>query len=118
MLAWYGVAFLHMWQESGSVDTWERRLGANAVYHNFVVYPLIGYALTILFVASLKYGSWNGRIGVILVTVVLVGGWVLLGVYDGAHQFAPNGVSKHVYASPEDGWRNIRLLLEWITGSA
>jgi|GEM_PF-6909501 len=117
IVVFYGVGILHMWQERGSVTTWERRLGANSVYHTFVVYPLLGYALVVLFWLAFKYArSWHWRAVTILVTVALVGGWYALGIYDGAHQFAPNGVSKHVYSSPEDGWRNIRIAYEWFVG--
>jgi hypothetical protein len=121
VLFWYGVAALHVWQESGDVTTWERRLGANALYHNLVVYPLLGYALVVLTVAAFKSCRVAAHpvascVWVAFGVSVLFSMWLWMVFYDSAHQLAPNGVSKHVYSSPEDGWHNIRLMIEWGIG--
>lgn len=105
LAAWAYFSISHTLAEVG-VD----HSGPNAWYHNWFLVPFLGYAYTLLVavgVAHLFVGSnWVGPgIFINLVTVlalVPVAAWVWAGKYDGTHQFAPNGVSKHRYANPQD----------------
>lgn len=114
--AMYWVGFAHMIQEHDGIGSWARHLGASSSYHNFVVYPLLGYALARLFFRSVFRAHWRRTrylVAIILVVAMFVG-WYKLGVYDGYNQLAPNGVPKIFYSSPPDGWQNIRIALLWI----
>ena len=110
---WYAFGLFHSWQESGSLN-WEQRLGPNYLYHTLVVYPLLGYALIVLTWTMLRQLDWGNRVVGIVMFLGCVGVWAFLGMYDGSHQYAPGGISKHIINSPEDGWHNLRLLGEGV----
>lgn len=105
-----GMSAVHMWQERASIPSLERRLGSNSLYHNLVLYPLLGYLLVLLCIAvvCVWYVGWRGlsvqyALGIALLTV-LIGGWVSAGRYDRTHQYAPGGVHKSLIANPSDPW--------------
>ena len=134
---WLIVAFFfafsawHMAQERGSFGGWDRRTGPNYLYHNLFLVPVLGYVLTVAAIAAasgLFSAIWFWRrsglmtrgvyaFGFALALFVLCGlVWVSAGLYDGTHQFAPNGVSKHEYANPAHPWQGglIPQFLQWV----
>lgn len=106
LLFWCAYSAWHMWQESDGVDTWERRLSPNGIYHAFFIYPFLGYALSLLFIATFfsirtrRLSEITAQILVILL-VIGYGGTIF---YDSQVRTASNGVSKHYYANPPDPW--------------
>lgn len=109
-----GVALsaAHMYQERGSITTLERRTGINSLYHNGLLYIILVYALGLLLVAVawmfIRHGAWKEfhMILGLLMVFGLIYSWYRAGVYDGSHQLAPDGTSKHDLANPEHPWRN------------
>lgn len=116
------TSLLHVWQERGSITTWERRLGPNSLYHNLVLYPLLGYLLLVIVISVVVVWVWGWQAGVqyavgMALMVVLIGSWVVAGRYDATHQYAPGGTPKAVIANPPDPWCG-GLLTEPICGPA
>lgn len=112
LTAWllFGLSFLP--REHLNIGDWSRQLGPTPLYHSLVVCPTLGYLVTVLVIAVFKRAYVApSRIIVGLALAVCVGGWILAALYDGAHQFAPGGTPKFAYSAPEDGWRNLRLLV-------
>lgn len=106
LLFWCAFSAWHMWQESSQVNTWERRFSPNGVYHAFFIYPFLGYALTVLIIATFfraRVRHMREVAAQILVIFLIVGYGTTL-YYDAANQVAPDGVSKHYYANPPDPW--------------
>lgn len=102
------VGLLHVWQERASVSSWERRLGPNSLYHNLLLYPFLGYALTLLLLVAVAT-LWRQPLGYGFVlryfaAFLLIGSWVIAGQYDGKHQFAPGGIPKAYIANQPDPW--------------
>lgn len=116
ILVWLVLSLLHTYAERDSVDTWDRRLGLNSIYHNLFLFPFLGYVYTLLFfatacmVASKKMlgASWSLFIPAWITFMLAFGigaGWYTAGSqFDAHHQKAPNGVSKHEYSNPPDPW--------------
>ena len=102
----------HTLAESGDITTLERRLGPNSIYHNMFLFPVLGYIVALVFLAAAFSLFTSGPsatlpLGLaILFALGCVYVWYRAGVYDGTHQFAPDGVSKHSYANPEHPWRD------------
>lgn len=106
LLFWCAFSIWRMWLESHQVTTWERRFSPNGIYHTFFVYPFLGYALTLLFLAAFfRSKTWHlgeAASRILVIALVLAYGGTLY--YDAANQVAPDGVSKHYYANPPDPW--------------
>jgi hypothetical protein len=103
------VGAWHVWQERSSIPTWERRLGPNSLYHNLVLYPLLGYLLILLFIALTStlfvgYGLRFFRFATLVAALFCVAIWYISGTYDGEHQYTPSGVHKSYIANPPDPW--------------
>lgn len=115
-LVWLALSMLHVYQERGSVDTWERRLGPNSIYHNLFLFPFLGYVYSLLLFATASlmfgYAGIHGSVlwffrgwFVFLLSFGIAAGWFWAGAqFDVHHQRAPNGVSKHNYSSPYKPW--------------
>ncbi|HVI69290.1 MAG TPA: hypothetical protein VM581_02430 [Magnetospirillaceae bacterium] len=112
----------HMYQERGSITTVERRTGINSLYHNGLLYVILVYALGLLLCAVawmfIRHGAWREphMILGLLVVFGLIYAWYRAGVYDGSHQLAPDGTSKHDLANPEHPWRDglIPQFIGWL----
>lgn len=118
ILVWLVLSLLHMYLESDSVNTWDQRSGLNYLYHNFVLFPFLGYLYTLLLAAvtgtvlGMRVGSdgWRGRVFIRLwlssaVAMAIGLAWVWAGSsFDASHQRAPNGISKHRYSNPPRPW--------------
>lgn len=101
------IGITHVIQELASTP---ELYGPNWLWHNVVMYPLLGYPLILLIVANawmfIKKGVWRKFrmwAGVVFV-FICIGGWAWAGDYDTAHQRTPTGVSKHELANPRDPW--------------
>lgn len=99
----------HVWQERSSIPSWERRLGPNSLYHNLVLYPLLGYVLILLLIALVttlfvKHELWIIRFAALMAALFCGTIWFLSGVYDGQHQYTRDGVHKSYIANPPDPW--------------
>lgn len=110
---WASFSIGHMFQESGSVNSWERRTGPNGLYHNVFLVPFLGYVYTLLLIVviSLFFNAdhyASQRLLLHAATVLAIGAglvWLWAGSsFDATHQNAPNGVSKHYYSNPPDPW--------------
>lgn len=103
----YILSLSHVYNERGSVTTWDRRTGPNGLYHTLFVFPFLGYVFCLLLFATIgvflgkvtwQRCAWTWAALAVALTAAFV--WELGGVYDGQHQKAPSGYSKHEYSNP------------------
>lgn len=113
LLVWAGFSIGHALQESDSVNSWARRTGPNALYHNVFLVPFLGYCYTVLLIVGVSvfftltymHGAGMPMYVVVLLALAIGGAWLWAGAkFDATHQLAPNGISKHYYANPPDPW--------------
>jgi hypothetical protein len=121
ILFWVGMSLLHVYQERGSVNTWERRGGPNSIYHTVPLFPFLGYVYTLLLIVTVVLvfarktaeSDWRHivRVGFTFVVAFTIGwAWLWAGVkFDTTHQKAPNGISKHEFSNPRKPWCNGKL---------
>ncbi len=115
LVFWLLFGLVHVATEWKAVGGWEREFGLNGSYHTFFVYPFLGYMVTMLTIVCFKRSAhdvWQ-QYKVKLVFILGAFCYMVTLAYDMTHQYAPNGVLKNVYTSPEDGWHNVRIILEW-----
>jgi len=114
VVVWFGFAMFKWWDERYDVREWSRRLGATSVLHVLVL-VYVGGLYSILFVNTL-YAPWTTPLYLLAhaAPVAAVIAWLYAGmVLDPKWRTAPDGRSKFEYTSPRDGWRNVRLVLEF-----
>lgn len=110
------VAWDHMLKEHASVGSWFVHTGILPSYHNFVLYPLLGYTLGRLFLRCLFRRWWKSPVHGVAMLAVLGLGWVWweCGAYDGTHPLTPSGQSKFELWTPVDAWGWFPEVFGWI----
>lgn len=102
---WMIIGGLHMWQEREQYD-WGQRLSPTALYHNGVLYALIGYGGTMVCGMGLIFAPWTVKDVVVRVLVVsAVASWALAWfLWDAKNHWTDDSQNKYDLAHVDDGW--------------
>lgn len=102
---WIGFGAFHMWSERMFYRP-AQWLSPSALYHNGVLYILVGYALTMVGVMGLIFAPWDFAHIVLRVVMLLSAStWALSWpLYDAKRKQNPLGESKFELAHVDDGW--------------